>query len=195
MKRRRYASAMSKWNLLRLELQKNANLTATEQPKRRPTFRSLRGTLSSGRNLYRTSGRFYFEWRTSMAKSRIYFVLGMLFSFTVQVSAGQQVSPKPTGGKVRTYYVAADEVEWDYAPEGIDHMTGKPFEGYAKVHTERGPHRIGTKYRDQVPQGLLSGIYGRNFSKNQGTQAGRELPRHRGTGAARRGRRHDQRPL
>src|SRR6266851_1515631 len=35
---------------------KNANLTATEQPKRRPTFRSLRGTFLSDRNLYRISG-------------------------------------------------------------------------------------------------------------------------------------------
>lgn len=32
------------------------------------------------------------------------------------------------GGKVRTYYIAADEVDWNYAPTGIDQMTGKPFE-------------------------------------------------------------------
>jgi hypothetical protein len=73
-------------------------------------------------------------------------VVVTLLGFLVQLSAGQQVAPKPSGGHVRTYYVAADEVEWDYAPHGIDHMTGKPFEGFAMVHTERGPHRIGTKY-------------------------------------------------
>jgi manganese oxidase len=75
-------------------------------------------------------------------------VLGLLalVGFLVPLGAAQQVSPKQAGGKIRTYYVAADEVEWNYAPENVDHMTGKPFEGYAKLHTERGPHRIGTKF-------------------------------------------------
>lgn len=52
--------------------------------------------------------------------------------------------------RVHTYYVAADEVEWDYAPSGLDQMTGKPFEGIARSFTERGPHRIGTVYRKAV---------------------------------------------
>ena len=49
--------------------------------------------------------------------------------------------------RVRTYYIAADEVEWDYAPGGVNKMMGMKFEGYSKVFTERGPHRIGTVYR------------------------------------------------
>jgi len=51
------------------------------------------------------------------------------------------------GATVRTYYVAADEVDWNYAPSGIDKMMGMEFMGYAKVATEHGPHRIGTVYR------------------------------------------------
>lgn len=82
-----------------------------------------------------------------MSGTKIFSLLVTLIVFSVQLSAGQRVNPKPASGKVRTYYVAADEVEWDYAPDGIDHMTGKPFADYAKVHTERGPHRIGTKFR------------------------------------------------
>lgn len=64
----------------------------------------------------------------------------------------QQTETKPAqnSGRIRTYYVAADEVEWDYAPDGIDHMTGKPFAGFAKAHTERGPHRLGTKYQKAI---------------------------------------------
>ena len=65
---------------------------------------------------------------------------------SLTLSAAPQTNSKPAGGQTRVYYVAADEVEWNYAPDGIDHMTGKPFAGYAKIHTERGPHRIGTKY-------------------------------------------------
>lgn len=51
---------------------------------------------------------------------------------------------------VRTYYVAADEVEWNYIPGDINRMTGKPFEGYAKLQVERGKHRIGSAYRKAI---------------------------------------------
>ncbi len=46
-------------------------------------------------------------------------------------------------GKTRTYYVAADEVEWDYAPSGRDMMMDMPFDPIAKGFTEPGPHQIG----------------------------------------------------
>ena len=32
---------------------------------------------------------------------------------------------EPSSGKVHVYYIAADEVDWDYAPSGIDQMTGR----------------------------------------------------------------------
>src|SRR5450631_3590658 len=47
------------------------------------------------------------------------------------------------GGQLRTYYIAAEEVEWDYAPLGIDIMTGKPFEGTSAAYTQPGPNHIG----------------------------------------------------
>lgn len=54
------------------------------------------------------------------------------------------------GATVHTYYVAADEVEWNYTPQGIDKMMGMPFMGHAQIYTERGPHRIGTTYRKAI---------------------------------------------
>jgi len=51
---------------------------------------------------------------------------------------------------VRTYYIAADEVEWDYAPTGIDQISGKPFDAFERVYTQRGAHRIGKVYRKAV---------------------------------------------
>src|SRR5262249_47995042 len=33
---------------------------------------------------------------------------------------------KPTPGKVRTYYIAADDITWDYAPGDKDGITGEP---------------------------------------------------------------------
>ena len=63
------------------------------------------------------------------------------------VAGVSQPDQTESGSKVRTYYVAADEVEWDYAPGGVNKMMGMKFEGNSKVFTERGPHRIGTVYR------------------------------------------------
>lgn len=60
------------------------------------------------------------------------------------VSQPAQTEP---GSRVRTYYIAADEVEWDYAPGGANKMMGMRFDGYSKVFVERGPHRIGSIYR------------------------------------------------
>jgi len=43
------------------------------------------------------------------------------------------------GQQKRTYYVAADEVDWDYAPSGRDEAMGQPFDSIAKGYTEPGP--------------------------------------------------------
>jgi FtsP/CotA-like multicopper oxidase with cupredoxin domain len=51
---------------------------------------------------------------------------------------------------VRTYYIAADEVTWDYAPSGIDEVTGKPFGMMESAYVVRGPHRIGRLYRKAI---------------------------------------------
>jgi hephaestin len=77
------------------------------------------------------------------------FSLCLLFS---GVALGSEAGKPATmsSGKVHTYYVAADEVEWDYAPSGINKMMGHPFEGYAKLYVEQGPHRIGKVYRKAI---------------------------------------------
>jgi len=53
-------------------------------------------------------------------------------------------------GKTRTYYIAADEIEWDYAPTGLDQMTGKPFDHMSMMYIEQGKNRIGRTYRKAV---------------------------------------------
>ncbi len=80
----------------------------------------------------------------------VYFAFGLILVFAVATWGSNAPRNADSPGKVRTYYVAADEVEWDYAPSGINKMMGKPFEGYAKTFVERGPHRIGTVYRKAV---------------------------------------------
>jgi manganese oxidase len=55
----------------------------------------------------------------------------------------------PTG-HVRQYYIAADEVDWNYMPAGIDGMMGMAPHGYAKFYMTRGPHLIGSVYRKAI---------------------------------------------
>ena len=49
-------------------------------------------------------------------------------------------------GRTHTYYVAADEMQWDYAPDNTNVATGQPFDAMAKTFVETGPHRIGKVY-------------------------------------------------
>jgi hephaestin len=49
-------------------------------------------------------------------------------------------------GKLRTYYIAADEVAWDYAPSGQNMITGEAFDDEANVFVAAGPDRIGHIY-------------------------------------------------
>ena len=53
-------------------------------------------------------------------------------------------------GKTRTYYVAADEVQWDYAPSGRHEAMGMEFDDIGKAFTQSGPHRIGRVYKKAV---------------------------------------------
>jgi manganese oxidase len=55
---------------------------------------------------------------------------------------GQAASAAPAG-KTRTYFVAVDEVQWDYAPSGRDQAMGMDFDPIARGFTEPGPHQIG----------------------------------------------------
>ena len=40
--------------------------------------------------------------------------------------------------KTRTYYIAADEVDWDYAPSGKNQITGEPFGEEENVFVRQG---------------------------------------------------------
>src|SRR5712692_7855010 len=87
--------------------------------------------------------------RRSMNRLLVGLGLTIVLSFA-GLAAGTPHAASASALKVRTYYLAADEVEWDYAPGGINKMMGTKFDGYAKTFAERGPHRIGTVYRKAV---------------------------------------------
>lgn len=60
-------------------------------------------------------------------------------------------SPVPPGpGQTRTYYLAAEEVEWDYAPANRNEIAGQPFDDQARVFVQSGSDRIGKVNRKAV---------------------------------------------
>jgi len=79
--------------------------------------------------------------------ARISFVT--LFAVCLLASAvfGLTATQQHQSGKVRTYYIAADEVDWNYLPSGVDRMMGMKPVGYAKLYTQRGHGYIGSVYR------------------------------------------------
>ncbi len=46
-------------------------------------------------------------------------------SFYEVSACGSSVSPPQAPGKERSFYIAAEEMEWDYAPSGMNYMTNK----------------------------------------------------------------------
>jgi FtsP/CotA-like multicopper oxidase with cupredoxin domain len=59
-------------------------------------------------------------------------------------------APASAAGHVRTYYIAADEVNWNYCPAGANVTMGRPFNAYERALTIRTPHRIGCVYRKAI---------------------------------------------
>jgi manganese oxidase len=45
--------------------------------------------------------------------------------------------------RVRTYYIAADEVTWDYAPTARNEAMGRSFNEMERQYVERGPQQVG----------------------------------------------------
>ncbi|HEX6076336.1 MAG TPA: multicopper oxidase domain-containing protein [Micromonosporaceae bacterium] len=56
-------------------------------------------------------------------------------------------------GRERTYFIAADPVRWDYAPDRENKITGKPFGEAENVFVAPGKGRIGPSYQKCVYRG------------------------------------------
>jgi manganese oxidase len=56
----------------------------------------------------------------------------------------------PAAGVTHTHFVAAEEVEWDYAPSGIDRISGQPPEGPVTMLMSAGPTWLGRVYKKAI---------------------------------------------
>ena len=62
-------------------------------------------------------------------------------------------------GRTRTYYISADKVVWDYAPDGRNDITGEPFDDVANTYVQSGPGRIGSRYVKCLYRGYTDGTF------------------------------------
>lgn len=60
-------------------------------------------------------------------------------------SVGTMATPK-TAGKIRTYFIAADTITWDYVLGGRDEIAGKPFVDSA-FFAKASPIAVSTRYK------------------------------------------------
>ena len=79
-------------------------------------------------------------YRSSIAGS----LMGVLLFLTVSLAQDASTSSKL---KTHTYYIAADEVVWDYAPSGMNQITGQSLGEEESFWVKSGPHRIGKVYK------------------------------------------------
>uniref|UniRef100_A0A3P8Y2W5 ferroxidase n=1 Tax=Esox lucius TaxID=8010 RepID=A0A3P8Y2W5_ESOLU len=75
-------------------------------------------------------------------------IAGMQAWFEVKKCFPHVHKARPTGD-VREYFIAAEEVLWDYAPSQVNHGTGKPLNTDSDSETffQTGSNRIGGKYK------------------------------------------------
>jgi len=78
--------------------------------------------------------------------SRRFRTLGMLAGLVVLLGLLAPGGQAASRGRTRTYFIAADEVRWDYAPLGFNNITGQRFGEAENVFVQQGPDRIGKVY-------------------------------------------------
>lgn len=67
---------------------------------------------------------------------------------------------------VRTYYLAADTVRWNYAPGELNRMTGEPFDPMARIWVENGPDRIGKIYKKAIFRAYTDSTFTRRQNRS-----------------------------
>lgn len=73
------------------------------------------------------------------------------FTFPLLIASLMTVFLSNANAADRIYYIAAEEILWDYAPSfPTNALTGKPFDKNARVFIENRPDRIGRKYLKAV---------------------------------------------
>jgi hypothetical protein len=74
------------------------------------------------------------------------------------------------GPHTRAYYIAADEVAWNYTPSGINMITGQPFDAAANKYVQSGPDRIGSTYTKCLYHGYTDATFTHQLERSASEQ-------------------------
>lgn len=83
-----------------------------------------------------------------LRRARVAALCLLAFIFCFQTTYAR--AAKSAQGKTRTYYVAAEEALWNYAPSGRDEAMGMPFDSIERTFTQSGPQQIGSVYKKAI---------------------------------------------
>jgi FtsP/CotA-like multicopper oxidase with cupredoxin domain len=93
-----------------------------------------------------------------LTRVRVAVVVALVGAIAIGVAVGMN-SESTDASTVRTYYIAADEVAWDYAPQQRNMITGTPFRETASVFVRRGRDRIGHVYLKSLFHGYTDATF------------------------------------
>jgi hypothetical protein len=101
--------------------------------------------------------------RSTAARDRRWALLAGAVTLLLGVTATGTAATagSPAGARTRAYYIAADEVVWDYAPAGGNGITGAPFDDVADTYVKSGPGRIGSRYLKCLYRGYTDATFSR----------------------------------
>ena len=77
----------------------------------------------------------------------------------VAVTSSPAQAGAVVSGATRLHYIAADEVDWDYAPSGQNQITGEPFDDDRMCSSRTAPDRIGHVYRKALYREYTDGRF------------------------------------
>lgn len=98
--------------------------------------------------------------RGGLLRSR--WAAGVVGVALLMVSCGGSASPGP---QTRAYFIAADEVAWNYVPSGTNMFTGAPFDEAANKFVQAAPDRIGATYTKCVYRGYTDATFSRQLQR------------------------------
>jgi FtsP/CotA-like multicopper oxidase with cupredoxin domain len=70
-------------------------------------------------------------------------------------------------GKVRRYFIQAEETDWDYAPDRRNRVAGGRLDGEAAVFTARRGDRIGSRYVKALFRGYTDASFSRRLDQGE----------------------------
>jgi manganese oxidase len=74
------------------------------------------------------------------------------------------------GPQTRTYYIAAEEVAWNYTPSRLNMITGQPFDATANKYVQSGPDRIGSTYTKCLYHGYTDATFTHRLQRSANEQ-------------------------